>query len=398
MGNIVRSNKLFSQANFYTAVCFLFFLRKMLFGAFSFFGRVFFVMFFILSVYYFFKTIIEYKLPTCLKMLSFCLVLIVSYGSLLALMGIDIMWGRSADRYFYLIIHLQSILPIYAFYYFAKKQLIDDGWFRKIFVLFFVFTFIIFRNAQMIKLEAQGTEETVVNEAYGFLALFPIMVFFQKKPIIQYFGLLLILFFLLSGFKRGAIILGGICFLVFLWHSLRSTKESRKIITIVIAGVLLYVVVQYVDDLLQNSNLFNMRLEKTLDGDSSGRDDIYSKYWSFFWNQDSALAILFGNGAYGTLKHLGLMAHNDWLEFLIDMGLFGTLVYIVYWVTITNMCIKSYKTCSREIFLGILLWAIINLGRSIFSTSIMDMSLCSTSVFGYLVAQYDNSLRKSLSI
>ena len=278
-----RSKKIFSQANIYTVVCLLFFLRRILFGSFSFMGRGLVARFFLLSL----------------------------YVSLLALQGTNMMWERGTDRFYYLTIHLQSILPIYSFYYFAKKQLIDDNWFRIVVIFYFVSAFISFRSAQVIKLDRSGDEETVLNESYGFLALFPIMVFFQKKPIIQYVGLFLILFFLLSGFKRGAILLGGICFLVFLWQSLRSTKGLRKIITIVIAGVLLYVVAQYVENLLLNSDLFNMRIEKTLEGNSSGRDDIYSEYWSFFWNQDNVFAIMFGNGAFGTLKHLGLIAHDD---------------------------------------------------------------------------------------
>ena len=91
------------------------------------------------------------------------------------------------------------------------------------------------------------------------------------------------------------------------------------------------------------------------------------------------------------------MAHNDWLEFLIDMGIFGTIVYLAFWINNIKTCVKSAHICSYNVFIGILLFVIIYLGKSFFSMSIMSMPFYATSVFGYLVAQYDNNLKDTLS-
>ena len=205
------------------------------------------------------------------------------------------------------------------------------------------------------------------------------------------------MFFLISGFKRGAILLGVVCLLTFLWQFMQSKELYKKVITVVLGGILLLFLIQYVEKLMINSDLFSRRIMLTMEGNSSGRDGIFSEYWSFFLNQNNMLTLLFGNGAFGTLKHLGLMAHNDWLEFLIDMGLFGTMVYLVYWICNIRMCVKSARICSHEVYVGILLFVIIYLGKSIFSMSIMSMSFYATSVFGYFVAQYDNCLNNKLS-
>ena len=397
MGNSVRSKGIFSQANIYTVVCLIYFLRHSLFGAFSLPGRAFTALFWALSLFFYFKTVLEYKLPSCLTALNFCLVLILFYGGFLALNGTNLMWGKGTGRFYYLMIHFESILPMYPFFLFAKKQQIDENWFRIAAIFFFIVAFAQFNRGQSIRLENTGLDETVNSEAYLLLSLFPIMVFFHNRPIIQYIGLFLIMFFLISGFKRGAILLGVVCLLTFLWQFMQSKELYKKVITVVLGGILLLFLIQYVEKLMINSDLFSRRIMLTMEGNSSGRDGIFSEYWSFFLNQNNMLTLLFGNGAFGTLKHLGLMAHNDWLEFLIDMGLFGTMVYLVYWICNIRMCVKSARICSHEVYVGILLFVIIYLGKSIFSMSIMSMSFYATSVFGYFVAQYDNCLNNKLS-
>lgn len=392
----VGVKRLFSEANIYTVICLLYSLRHILFGDFSLIGRGLFVLFFALSIYFFFKAVIGYMLPANLRALVVFVVLVLIYGGLMSLYGTDALWERKTANTFYLVTHFQSILPIFCFYYFAKEQQIDERWFRIVAIFYFVAVFLQFNSAESAMTEAQDNDEIVNNYAYYWLALIPLMVFFSEKPIIQYSGLALISFFLVSGFKRGAILLGGICLLVFIWHSIRSESLSRKVIIIVLVGVFVFFLFQYIENLMNTSELFVKRMNYTMEGNSSGREVIYSNYWSFFVNQKSFLSIVFGNGAYGTLKYLGLMAHNDWLEIMIDMGVVGTLVYFVYWFRNIRMCANSYYICSNEVFLGILLFVIIYLGATIFSMSIMNMPLYSTSVFGYLVAQYDDSLYSDL--
>lgn len=308
-------------------------------------------------------------------------------------MGTDPTWKRSASREYYLLIHWESILPIYAFYYFSVKRQIDERWFRFIAIIFFITAYIQFSVAGALKEENLDKEEVVNNEAYLWVSLFPILAFFDKKPVIKYLGSLIISFFLIAGFKRGAILLGGICFVIFLWRTIRQSKGYVWWLTVALSIGLIYVIYRYLESYLLVSDLMAKRLEVTMEGGSSGRDVIYSDYWSFFWHQDNLISVVLGNGAFGTLKYLGLMAHNDWLEFMIDTGIIGTLAYMVYWLKNIKMCVKCKSICSNEVYLGILFFVIVNLGRSFFSMSIMCMPFYATSVFGYLVAQYEKNIK-----
>lgn len=378
--------RIFSQANIYTTICLLFLIRHELFGSFSMMGRGLYVLYYLLSLLYFFKSITEFRLPKCLKILGVFFALVFIYGIALTLQG------ENERGLYFITIHFESVFPVFSFYYFAKKGQINENWFRKVALFFFITAYILFNSGEMDRMERSGADEVVNGTAYEWLALMPMMVFFRKKPVIQYIGIAIILFFVLSGFKRGAILLGAICFLVYLWHSLSSQKNSRRIIIVLLTGVLFYFLMQYLDNIMATSDLFNNRIEDTMDWNSSGRDDIYSQYWYYYWGQTNAMAIFFGNGALATVKNLGLMAHNDWLEYLIDVGLFGTMIYLFLWISWIKMCVKSARICSQDIFMGILLILIILLGKSIFSMSISYMSVFTTSLFGYLIAQYDNNL------
>lgn len=389
-----RSKTLFTGANIYTSICLLYSLRHILFGETSIVGRILFILFFLLSAYYFIITIIRYKLPQCLVVLEVFVFIFLIYGGWLLLHGMDSTWLRRTVPQYYLQIHMQSILPIFSFYYFSKKQLIDERWFRIVAIFFFISAFMLYESNRIYKLMIDSTDETVNNNAYLWLMLFPIMVFFKKKPVILYLGLGIMMFYILSGFKRGAILLGSVCLLIFIWQSLRSSKGKSKVWAFLLWAVLIYIGIAYMENLMTGSELFYRRLEMTMEGNASNRDVIYAEYWSYFLNQENGWVFLFGNGAFATLKMFGLMAHNDWLEFLIDLGLFGTLVYLIYWLVNIKMCVKSSRYCSHDVFLGILLFIVVNLGRSLFSMSIMDMSVYATSVFGYCVAQYDNAINQ----
>lgn len=78
-------------------------------------------------------------------------------------------------------------------------------------------------------------------------------------------------------------------------------------------------------------------MEDTASGQSSGRDILYSTYWSHYINNDNIVQLLFGEGAYHTENILHLKAHNDWLELLIDCGLCGAILYFVYWYSFFKM-------------------------------------------------------------
>ena len=195
------------------------------------------------------------------------------------------------------------------------------------------------------------------------------------------------------GMKRGAILIGVICLIWFLHRTLKSTSQRNKLLLAILTTITLIVGTLYVRDFYDNSEYFQYRVEQTLDGDSSGRDNIVGLLWEYFINQDSMLNIMLGNGAYETINIAGKLAHNDWLELLICQGLLGIVIYIAYYASLWKMFKQNRNNILVYNIMGMCL--IIMVASSLFSMSYNNLSLGITLCLGYCLAHQEKSIKKS---
>ena len=99
---------------------------------------------------------------------------------------------------------------------------------------------------------------------------------------------------------------------------------------------------------------------------------------------------ILGNGAFGTVKLFGYEAHNDWLEYAIDMGIVGLILYCIYWIRISkNYFAYSKFNSNNPILIAMGMVIIVNFLRSFFSMSLDDMSFFSAAVLGFTMAKAD---------
>ena len=161
--------------------------------------------------------------------------------------------------------------------------------------------------------------------------------------------------------------------------------------TFIIFTFVICVISIKISDFYQSNAFFSNRIEQTLDGDKSSRDDIYNNVWTFFLNQHNLLTIIFGNGAYSSAKYIGVHAHNDWLEILISLGIFGVFLYLKYWFSLLKiLLISKLKIIDRGIWIGFMSIIIINFMKTLFSMSIDDMLIYSSAMFGFCLSQSNN--------
>ena len=143
---------------------------------------------------------------------------------------------------------------------------------------------------------------------------------------------------------------------------------------------------------MMTDDYFVFRLEQTLEGNTSGRDDIYNQYYDFFANQTNIFNYLFGNGAYATLKVFDNYAHNDWLEIAIDNGLIIVSIFAIYWVSLILYFFKNRRvdrTMSSMLALFILIYFI----KSFFSMSYDQTPPFASCALGYALAYLENKKR-----
>ena len=332
--------------------------------------------------------------PPYIKGLNLLLIMFSIYGFALILMNPHTvhysMSGMSMASYNYIKSIYLSILPIYAFYYFSLKGYLTAErlrWWAVVFCISCVLSYYNYMQQAMDRLLERGSsaEEITNNAGYLFLSLIPIWVVYRRKPLLQYAGLAFCMAFILMGMKRGAIAIGGVVVLYLIWQIISNARGKQRFIVLLLTVALAVAGVYFVIDLMTSSDYFLQRLEATKEGNSSGRDSLYSFFWTYFTERADAIQYLFGRGANGTLEIYYNYAHNDWLEIAVNQGLLGIIVYAVYWKQFYSTWRQSTNIEAKTI---LALVGIIYFAKTLFSMSYGDMTYVCTSVLGYALATY----------
>ena len=291
--------------------------------------------------------------------------------------------GRRTRNFVYLQNSLKSLLPIFMFYYYAMKGLLNERKIRIYAIIFLAMSLKSFFQNKFLALAEDGREESTNNAAYGFVNLIPAVYFFRKKPIFQYLLLGTLGVFMLMGMKRGAILIGGFSILVFLYSNIKGASRKAKTITLALTIGIIIGAIYYISDMLQTSDYFARRIEQTAAGDSSGRDTIYASLWNIFVNEPNLLYLLFGHGANGTIDLIGIEAHNDWLETLINNGFIGGIIVLLFFATIAKTAFKQHRRFPTYMYYSFLVLIFIMFSKTLFSMSIQSIGVVHTMLLGY---------------
>ena len=343
----------------------------------------------LLSIIHFVRTN-DKSTPSPLKWLNLLIVMFVVYG-LIGIVNGDVFNVGGMTNIGYVKNILVSFLPVYSFYYFTKNGEIDESQlFAWTIILLVVYSFS-YLNTRLSELNdplsaaVVDSEDKTNNAGYLIASLIPLVFFLGKKPLIQYSALALIMFFTVSSMKRGAILVGAAMMLILVLSSLKGRNARQKLAIGALLVGIVYVGVYYVRYLLSTSDFFNMRLEMTLEGDSSNRDDIYTFFYRYFISQADIGRLFLGSGANATLKIYGAFAHNDWLEIAINQGVLGLVLYLGYWISQIKNWRKVKSNKAVYLVLGLVLFYM--LFRSFVSMSYMMVPLSCSVALGYCLAK-----------
>ena len=300
----------------------------------------------LVSIYYFFFAISQYKLPKVLIILSVILGVFTLYGAVSLCRGETFTLTSSGRMGINALEYLKNIfisfLPIYVIYVASTESYLDESTLRfwtVIFLIISIIGFYRFQNELLTTIMEKGLsqEEVTNNGAYEILAVMTLLPLFHKRPILQYALLVICILYVMIGMKRGALICTTAATLWFLYNSLRTRQYSRRsLLILALTIVTIFVIVHYVNFILESSDYFRQRLELTTAGDSSKRNELYGLYWHHFLAESNPLRFLFGNGANATLNIGPNYAHNDWLEIAINNGIVVVILYFIYWLTMFN--------------------------------------------------------------
>lgn len=329
------------------------------------------------------------QLPRLLKITVVLVCMYFIYGLIYMLHSQPVTFeeGGSPASYYYLQQSLNSLLPIFLFYSYTKRGYITEKRLRVYFFLFVIVAICTFQHLhqEQVLTDLYGRTEFTNNVGYTFLSLMPMLYLFNKKPIVQYLLASIVLLFIVMSMKRGAIVIGAMCFFHFFYQNWKNSSRTKDRLLIVLLTLLLFgVAYYYVSNMLEHSDLFLKRLEATQDMDSSGRDDLVSIIWMKYWNNIGVVSLLLGNGANSTISFAGNYAHQDWLETLCNNGVVGVGILLSFYITFLKTALSQRLNSQNYLKSAFLMLFIICIMKTIFSMSIQGMDISITMMIAFL--------------
>ena len=222
------------------------------------------------------------------------------------------------------------------------------------------------------------------NLGYLFVSLIPFIYFFNKK-IFQIGLLLFLMAFVIFSMKRGAILVGILATFLYIFWTFKNTKGYQWCFAIILFVIIGFVAAHYLEAFYADNAYFQMRVDSTLEGDSSSRDQISSSLLNWYVYKANIFQQLFGAGADATLSIYGIFAHNDWLEILIDQGVVGVILYLWYWSVFYKNNKRFSKGTPEYMILTTVLVSCFS--RCFFSMSYNVIPVSTSLLMGYCLAQ-----------
>jgi O-antigen ligase len=215
-----------------------------------------------------------------------------------------------------------------------KKAVVYSGWLTLLLMIFYaqVDIFSGFRLTVVVNGVYQDP-----NYLIGFV-IFPTLYYYydfleNRKKMSLFKMLIFMVFILLTGSRGGLLAMGSaILLLTLAWIIEKGIKSSA---VLKISGVLILLTAAFFVALqvLPQEIVSRFTIASVLESGGSGRTTIWAMAIDAY-KDFSIFHKLFGYGA-GTITYFtdGIVAHNLWLESLLEIGVIGTLIFIIFYLT-----------------------------------------------------------------
>ena len=237
-----------------------------------------------------------------------------------------------------------GVMVLIVYYSVGRKADIKQYWWV-LSAAFYVITAILF--VAMRSFRVLSGEQGALADVYYVVTLLPLILLYtpQRLKIIPF--VLAFVVVAMTG-KRGAFIAMGVIMVIyFLVPFTESRKKKttsnlivRLIIFAVVFGLIWFVINRVVG--LFDLNIFD-RLDKMEEDGGSGRMNRWTRILNLIGNKSSVIELLFGHGGGSVMQTVGGHAHNDFVEFFYDYGVFAVLLYVLFFVAIVREGIRMYK-------------------------------------------------------
>lgn len=326
------------------------------------------------------KYLTSYEDSPIMKSTFILIIMYTIYGVYHIMFG-DVLNNR--PQYLYLQESLNSLVPIFLFYYFATKGVLTSERIRYYLpVLILICVLLYFKNESQVLLQT-NKDEITNNIGYMFITLIPFLFFYCKIPILQYIFMSVIFVFVIMGMKRGAIFIGALSLIILLYSNIKASSRWARFTFMILSIIFLLGAICIFNNMMDSSEYFMLRVEDTLEGNSSNRDVIYSNLLNVTFLESRPLFFYFGRGADSTIAEVGALAHQDWLETFCNNGLLGVIILFSFFYTFAKNVWISKMLFPKMMYYSFATLLIIVFTKTIFSMSIQSLDISESMLIGY---------------
>lgn len=278
------------------------------------------------------------------------------------------------------------VLSFFIAYIVVSKNYLNITYIYWTGIVFFVLSVIRFFFSR--DLLAEESEMFTNNAGYFLVATIPYIPFLiKKKKIIGVTIFVLVAVLIIASAKRGAIVCLIASMLFMLAYYLKTHRVTIKRLVVILLLLLISAIFVYFT--VASNEYLMLRIIKTQDEGIGQRSIAYATLWQYWISETNIFKFLFGNGMAQSVAVWGNYAHNDWLELLIDNGLVGAIIYMLFFISafayIRKMKIEYVYKLSAYLCLIILLL------KTIFSMGYTDMqNVMFCLLFGMIIGKNEN--------
>ena len=348
----------------------LYYILNILYTEGSVYSQICIVIIILISGVYFIKTLLLDNKNSLLYSAWTLLLLLNIIGFSL---DFDLSEGQTRDMFKEV---LGCMLPFYPFYYFAKKDMLKASHLIRFILIMLPIFIILFFSVERQILLNRGTNagDVVVNTAYQFVGLIPYVFLIRKNKLLSVAFMLVIIFFIIQGSKRGAIVVGFIGLLMYVYYQMKTLEKNNRILGFFMVIIILIGLGVFTYKTLVDNRYLLIRMNALLQGDTSNRTEIYGTLLDAWYNSENIINLLFGFGFAASLDIMGSFAHNDWLELLTNFGLLGVFVYLFFFYALLKCYLNKELSVDKRIL-------IITITLMWFLTSLFSMGYTSFGKF-----------------
>ena len=280
--------------------------------------------------------------------------------------------------------NLCAFLPISVFVYLSRKGSITDrflSFMTVVLLLASIGYYINYERMRILSYDMVDSEALTINASTVFVLLLPLL-FYEKNRVLFFSELAICIFFIVAAVKRGNIVASILPIVLLMYYQYRQSKKNllAMLFLVITVAVGTYFLREYILD----NSYFLRRLDDTLNGETSNRTRIYHDSFFIWWNSDF-FQVFFGNGYRAVTRFLHIPAHNDWLEILVDNGLFGFVLYLCVFISFYKLIQKTTEEPDRFVLMSaFLIW----FAKSLYSMAYVENYLYLLMIsIGYVVGK-----------